>query len=150
MRISGRAMFSLFLAAVAGGAIFAARGWPMKAALFPLVMAIPLLALALVQLVLDLRDRQPATPAGEADGIARRRTAGVFGWMGLFIVLVFLIGFPLTVPVWMFAHLLVDGGVGWLRAGVLTAAAWGGFYGLFERLLRFPFEPGLVQTWLGT
>jgi hypothetical protein len=139
MRIS----FTLLIAGVAAYAIYAAQAWPIKAALFPLVMAIPLGALALIQLVLDLRAGPPAIPAVD------RRVGVTFGWMGAFMVLVLLIGFPLTVPVWLFAHLMIDGAVGWLRAGLLAGGGWAAFHGLFERLLRFPFEAGLVQTWLG-
>lgn len=143
MRISGRALFALFVAGVAGYAIFAARAWPVKAALFPLVMAIPLVALALVELVLESRVAPAeAKPAG-------RRVGVTFAWMGAFALLVLLIGFPLTVPVWVFAHLVFDGAVAWARAALLAGAGWAVFHGLFERLLRFPFEAGLVQTWLG-
>ena len=143
MRISGRALFALFVAGVAGYAIFAARAWPVKAALFPLVMAIPLVVLALVALVVELRAAPvEATPVAGRVGIT-------FAWMGAFVLLVLLIGFPLTVPVWVFAHLVFDGAVGWLRAALLAGAGWALFHGLFERLLRFPFEAGLVQTWLG-
>ena len=139
MRIS----FTLLIAAIAAYAIYAAQAWPIKAALFPLVMAIPLVALALVQLVLDLCAAPAASPAVD------RRVGVTFGWMGAFMALVLLIGFPFTVPVWLFAHLLIDGGVGWLRAALLAGGGWAVFHGLFERLLRFPFEAGLVQTWLG-
>lgn len=143
MRIS----FTLLIGAVAAYAIYAAQAWPIKAALFPLVMAIPLAALALVQLVLDLRAR-PAASAPASPPV-NRRVGVTFGWMGAFMVLVLLIGFPLTVPVWLFAHLVIDGAVGWLRAALLAGGGWAAFHGLFERLLRFPFEAGLVQTWLG-
>ena len=143
MRISGRALFALFVAGVAGYAIFAARAWPVKAALFPLVMAIPLVVLALVELGIELRGAAAEVKPPE------RRVGVTFAWMGAFVLLVLLIGFPLTVPVWIFAHLVIDGAVGRLRAGLLAGAGWAVFHGLFERLLRFPFEPGLVQTWLG-
>ena len=35
-----------------------------------------------------------------------------------------------------------------LRA-IMRDVAWGFFYGLFERLLHFPFGAGFIQTWLG-
>ncbi len=159
MRISGRAVFSLVLAAVAAFAVVSALAWPLKAALFPLVMGIPLCLLALAQLVLDLRgagrgaaggppmDLEPS--AGVPPEIARRRTLAVFGWMAGFILLVLFVGFPAAVPLFVFAYLRFQSAAGWGLALVLTAAAWGFFYVLFERVLRFPFEAGLVQTWLG-
>ena len=158
MRISAASVFSLFLAAVAAYAVVSASAWPVKAALFPMVMGIPLLVLALVQLILDLRGKTGpaegpamdlALSADVAPEIARRRTIAIFAWMAAFIVLVLLIGFPLAVPLFMFSYLMLQSAAGWWRSLALTAAAWGFFYGLFERLLHFPFGSGLVQTWLG-
>jgi uncharacterized membrane protein len=146
MRIRAGALFSLFLAAVAGYAIVAASAWPLKAALFPLVMGIPLLLLALAQLVLDLRE-EPSTE--RVSELARRRTVAIFAWMAGFVLLVLLVGLPLAVPLFVFAYLLLQSAAGWRLSFLLTAAAWGFFHVLFERLLRFPFDTGLVQTWLG-
>lgn len=147
MRTSGAALFSLALAVVAGYAVFAALAWPFKASLFPLVLGIPLAALAIAQLVLDLRGAgQQAEPAPSAAG---RRVAGVFAWMAAFIVLVLLVGFPVAVPLFVFSYLVMQSAAGWGLSIALTATAWGFFHVLFERLLHFPFETGLIQTWLG-
>lgn len=143
MRASGGALFSLALALVAGYAVFAAWSFPAKAALFPLVIGIPLFALALAQLALQLR--RPETPAESEP----RRVLTAFGWMAGFIALVVLAGFPTAVPIFVFCYLMMQGAAGWGQAIALTAAAWGGFHLLFERLLSFPFDGGLVRAWLG-
>ena len=158
MRISARAFFSFFLAAVAAFAVLSASSWPFKAALFPLAMGIPLVVLALVQLILDLRGKAEAADGPAMDlapsadvalGLARRRTIAIFAWMAAFIVVVLLVGFPMAVPLFMFSYLMLHSSAGWWRSLALTALAWGFFHGLFERLLRFPFGAGLIQTWLG-
>ena len=143
MRARGALLFSAGLALAAAYAVYAAMRWPPKAALFPLVMGIPLLVLVLAQVVVDLR--QP--PAAAETGPAGRRTLAVFAWMGAFVVLVLLAGFPVTVPLFVFLYLLVDSREGWLLSGVLAAAAWGFFHLVFERLLHFPFEAGLITDW---
>jgi hypothetical protein len=142
VRLSGAALFSLGLALVAGYAVYYALRWPPKAALFPLVMGIPLLVLALAQLVVDLRAR-PAAPTGQASG----RAFGVLAWMAGFIVLVLLLGFPATVPLFVLAYLVIGGREGWMLSVALAAAAWAAFHLLFQRLLHFPFEPGLIGGW---
>lgn len=142
MRLSGAALFSLCLAAAAAYAVYAALRWPPKAALFPLTMGIPLVVLALAQTVVELRAPPPAGPPG-----ARRRALVVFAWMGTFIVLVVLAGFPLAVPVFVFSYLVAEGREKWPLASGLAAAAWGAFHLLFERLLHFPFEAGLIGDW---
>jgi hypothetical protein len=143
-RLSGGAIFSLALVAVAAYAVYTALRWPPKAALFPLTMGIPLLVLALAQTLVELRD-----PSARAQPtLARRRTLTVFAWMGTFIVLVALAGFPFAVPLFVFLYLLLESREGWGLSAALAAAAWGVFHLLFERLLHFPFDAGLIRSWL--
>jgi cytochrome b561 len=142
VRISGAALFSLVLASMAGYAVIAALAWPFKAALFPLTMSIPLLLLSLAQVVLDLRD--PSPPAESGTDVSRRRTLAIFAWMAAFIVLVLLLGFAITVPLFVFSYLVMQSRAGWGLSIALTAAAWGFFHVVFERLLHFPFEAGLI------
>ena len=140
MRASGAAVFSAGLAAAAAYAVFTALRWPPKAALFPLVMGIPLLVLALAQMVIDLREPQrPEGPPGA--GLA---ALAILAWMAGFIAVVLLIGFPLAVPLLIFAYLRVAGREPWPLSIALAAAAWGIFHLLFQKLLHFPFEAGLL------
>jgi Tripartite tricarboxylate transporter TctB family len=143
VRLSGAALFSTGLAVVAAYAVYAALRWPPKAALFPLTMGIPLLVLALAQILIDLREPLQAAPTA-----ARRRMAAVFAWMGTFIVLVLLAGFPIAVPLFVFLYLVMESREKLVVSIVLAAAAWGAFHLLFERLLHFPFEAGLIRDWL--
>jgi uncharacterized membrane protein YGL010W len=140
VRLSGAALFSLGLAVLAAYAVYAALRWPPKAALFPLTMGIPLLVLALAQTIVELREK-PAS-AG-----ALRPVLAVFAWMGVFIALVLLAGFPIAVPLFVFFYLMVGSREGLALSAVLAAAAWGAFHLLFERLLHFPFDDGLIRTW---
>lgn len=141
MRLSGAALFSAGLAALAAFACYQALSWPPKAALFPLVMGIPLLVLALAQLIADLR-QAPAADDGWRRGVV------VFAWMAVFIVLVLLAGFPIAVPIFVLAYLLLESRERWGLSLALAAAAWGFFHLLFERLLHFPFDAGLIRDWL--
>ena len=140
MRLSGAALFSAGLAVAAAYAVYSALRWPPKAALFPLVMGIPLLVLALAQTLIDLRD----PPAADS---TLARVLGVFAWMGIFIALVLLAGFPIAVPLFVFFYLVVESREKLALSAGLAAAAWGVFHLLFERLLHFPFETGLIREW---
>ena len=139
-RLSGAALFSLGIALVAAYAVYAALRWPPKAALFPLPMGIPLLVLATAQTVAELRNPS----AGEGP---LARVVAVFAWMSAFIVLVLLAGFPIAVPLFVFFYLMVESREKPGVSLVLAAAAWGAFHLLFERLLHFPFEAGLIREW---
>jgi hypothetical protein len=81
--------------------------------------------------------------------VARQRVIGAFLWVAGFILLVYLLGFPLAVPIFMFSYLSSQSRVGFLLSIVLTVATWLFFYGLFQRLIHLSFEDGLIQTLLG-
>ena len=156
--LKGRVLFGLLLIGVGGYAAFSARHWTFKAALFPLTVSIPLIVLAAVQVILDLLGKREIASGAAVDmefsadvtpEQARSRAIGIFLWAAGFILLVFFVGFPVAVPLFMFSYLSFQSRVGWLLSVTLTAAAWLFFYGLFERLLNLPFEQGLIQAWLG-
>jgi len=140
MRISGAAFFSAALAAIAAYAVITALRWPSKAALFPLVMGIPLFVLALVQMVIDWR----GASASEDTPQDTRAAVRVLAWMACFIVLVFLLGFPFAVPLFILGYLVIAGREPWLLSTTLALIAWGAFYLLFQKLLHFPFDAGVL------
>ena len=154
----GRILFCIFLIGVAAYAIRAASGWTFKAQLFPLTVGIPLLILVAVQLVMEILGKAETTAGPAVDlefsadvpaEVARRRVIGAFLWVAGFILLVYLLGFPLAVPIFMLAYLSTQSQVGLPLSLALTAVTWLFFYGLFQRLIHLPFEDGLIQTLLG-
>jgi hypothetical protein len=158
MKSTGHGFFSIFLIAVAGFAIYSAHGWPFKAGFFPLAIAIPLLALALLQLSLELFGPPEAADNRAAETefsnevppeVARRRAIAIFTWITAFILFVYFVGFPLAVPLFVFLFLKMQSNVSWRGSCALTAITWGFFYALFERLINLRFEPGWIQIALG-
>ena len=154
----GHLYFSAFLLLVSGYAIFAASQWSFKTGFFPLAIAIPLLILVLLHLYLEFFGA-PETSKGSAvdadfsgevpDDLAQRRVIAIFASIAGFIVSVYLIGFPLTVPLFLFFYLKLQSKVNWLRSLVLTCITWGFFYVVFQRLVHLRFEDGALQAWLG-
>jgi hypothetical protein len=158
MKTKGHLYFSAFLLLVSGYAIFAASRWSFKTGFFPLAIAIPLLILVLIHLYLESFGAPEVSkgPAVEADfsgevsqDVARRRVVTIFAWIAAFILCVYLIGFPLTVPLFIFFFLKLQSEVSGLHSAGLTAITWGFFYLLFERLVHIQFEAGAIQSWLG-
>lgn len=158
MKFKGNIYFSSFLILIAGYVIFTASRWSFKTGFFPLAIAIPLLILAVVQLYLELYGAPEVSkgPAVEAEfsaevapEIARRRAVTIFSSIATFIFFVYLIGFPLTVPLFILFYLKFQSDAGWTHSIALTAITWGCFYALFQRLVHLQFEPGVIQIWLG-
>ena len=151
-------LFSIFLILVAGYAALSASHWSFKTGFFPLAVSIPLLVLVILNLVLEFVSgtEKASGPAVDAEfttdvvpEVARRRVIETFSWIAGFIVLVFLVGFPVAVPLFLFSYLAIQSQVGWLLSLSLTATTWGFFYFLFQRLLHLQFEAGMIQTWMG-
>ena len=158
MKNRGHIIFSVFLVAIAGYVVYAASHWSFKTGFFPLAIAIPLIILALLHLALELfgAPETAGGPAVEAEfsnevtpELARRRAIATFSWIAGFIVLVYLVGFPLAVPLFIFFYLKLQSQENWLWSITLTATAWVFFYALFQRVVQLQFESGVMQNWFG-
>jgi hypothetical protein len=139
---------------VSGYGVIAATAWPWKAALFPLVIGIPLFCLAASEALWTLFGSPPAS--GEAKDFqlsigknTGRRTLVATGWILGFFAAIVLLGFPIAVPLFVFLFLKLQGREGWVLSIVMTAAVWGVFYGLFDLLLHLPFPAGWLVSWFG-
>lgn len=131
---------------LSGWGVGAALSWPLKAKLFPLVIGIPLVFLALAELWLSLRTTLASTEAedGVPRALALRRTLAAAGWIGGFFAAIVLLGFPLAVPAFVLLYLRLQGGESWLFSAIFSIAVWAVFYGLFDRMLHLPFPPGAL------
>lgn len=145
---SGRASLILAVAvmAVSGYAVFAALSWPLKTALFPLVISVPLFILAAVEAGCALRSRRepPPEPAPSTvdPALARRRTVRAWAWIAGFFAATLLFGFLYAVPLFVLLYLKLESRESWPFAIVFTAAVWGFFYGFLDRLLHLPLAAG--------
>ena len=153
MHKSASVGLSVAVMLISAYAVFAATAWPWKAALFPLVIGIPLFCLATTELLWTLFGAAPEAAVNEVelstDAEARRRVLRVAGWMLGFFAAIALLGFPVAVPLFVFLYLKVQGGEGWIMSVVLTAVVAAVFYGLFDALLHLPFPAGWLWSWLG-
>jgi hypothetical protein len=143
--------------------VYLAQEWRMQARLYPWAIGIPMVILAIAQVILDLKgvkakpsdDGAPPTPMDfqftkDIDpATAKKRAIIMFVWLVGFFALILLFGFPVGIPLMMFAYLKFQGGESWVLSITLTVIAWLFFYGLFIKLLTLPFPEGLIITWLG-
>lgn len=148
-----RCVLSLATACLAGYALYASWGWPFRTALFPRIIALPIVVLALIELALSVWGNERERDGHAVDfqltdtiepALARKRTLAIVIWTLGFLVLIVLVGFPLAVPIFVFAYLKVAGRESWMLTIVLTAISWLSMEGLFNRLLHLPFPEGLI------
>ena len=154
----GRLLFALFFVViflyVLDEALFGFGAVEKSAALFPLAVGIPSLAVALLALIQEFRS--PASPAVEVTAAVaaeraavRRRTAAIVGWTVGFFLMIWFLGFVTASAVATLLYLKLGAGERWGISAVLTAVAWIFFYGLFDYMLHLPFPPGELFIWLG-
>ena len=156
-----RPLFALLwvgiLAYVLREAWFSIRLEDERAAIFPLAIGIPSLALALLAFGQDLLRsiRQGASHPGLSEiaspvepAVARRRAVAIIGWIVGFYLAIWLLGFNIAVPVATFLYLKVGARERWPITVVLTVVGWVFFYALFDYILHLPFPKGELFLWL--
>ena len=157
MKVNGRVLMSLSVAVVGLIVVVMALRWPFKTALFPVIIAIPVVLMAVAELVMGLRGMKKSENGGvdfnlseDVDPkVAMRRTLITFAWIVGFFLLIMLVGFPIAVLLFLFLNLKFQAKESWGLTLVLTAATSVFFYGLFIRLLDIHFYEGVILRALG-
>jgi hypothetical protein len=160
-----RPIFALFFVAlfiyVLRETFYEIRPMGERAALFPMVLGIPCLGLALLAFGQELfhtlrrttgRTDSPATSSSPEPAAIRSRAAAIVAWTLGFFLAIWLLGFTLAVPVASFLYFRLAGHEKWPISIALSLAAGAVFYGLFGYLLHVPFPEGqlleLVENYL--
>ncbi|HZH84671.1 MAG TPA: tripartite tricarboxylate transporter TctB family protein [Phototrophicaceae bacterium] len=159
MKIRPAAIFSFCALIFFCVFVYQAHDWRMQARLYPWAIGIPMIILALIQVIFDLKGiESKADDAAPVDiqmgqnvppDIAFKRTVNIFAWFFAFFFGCWLIGFTVTIPIIVFSYMYFHGKEKLWLSATLTVIAFIFFWSLFVRLLNLPFPDGLVQTWLG-
>jgi hypothetical protein len=139
--------------------VYQAFEWRLQARLYPLAIGVPMIILAIIQVILDLKGveskQTDAAPVDVQMGqnvdpvVAFKRTVQIFSWFFGFFFGCWLVGFTITIPVIVFSYMYFYGKEKLFLAATLTVIAFIFYYTLFVRLLNLPFPDGMIQTWLG-
>jgi putative tricarboxylic transport membrane protein len=145
-------LFNLFLVVIVAAGLWKSRNFGFRAGLFPWSIGFPVLALALVQLGMELTGKTRVSGTGAAEiaadlpkDVLYRRTGRIIAWIFAFYLAIWLLGFALAIPVTMFLYLKVEGREKWPITIVLTLVAWLFFYGLFDYGLHIPFPDPVIR-----
>ncbi len=160
MKIRPAAVFSLCALIFFVVWVYYAQDWRLQARLYPWSIGIPMVFLALIQFILDLRGYKAKEPTDSAPvdfqftkaidpALAKRRAIVMFAWLLAFFLLVWLLGFNLGIIILVFSYLKFQGEESWFLSTLLTVIAFGFFWGLFVKVLTLPFPDGRIFVWLG-
>ena len=159
MKIRPHAIFSFIFLIFFIVFAYQAKDWRLQARLYPWVIGIPMVILAIIQVIFDLKGvEHKADDAAPVDFqitqtvdpvVARRRAINIFSWFFGFFAAIWLVGFSIAIALMVFGYLKSQSNEKWTISIVLTIVAWVCFWGLFVKLLNLPFPDGMIQTWLG-
>ena len=154
-------LFDAFFLVLLAGAVVTAWQWPFATGLFPLTIAIPVLLVAAAQFARD------AFFKGDEDGEPRERIrdievdrsvpthlvarrAGAFYLCALgFLASILLIGFKLSVPLFMVFYFRRFSRAGWIVTLILTGLLTGLVLGLFDAILHVGWPDNLLGYLMG-
>lgn len=146
-----RALFTLTVGIVLLGAMVVAWEWPVRASIIVLVLGSIGIALALAQLISDVKSlargsaQSPALTLEAPALDTNRRWANleIWGWVIGFLALIQLMGFLYAIPAFTFLYIKTYGG-GWLLSAVLAACAWAFVYVIFDMVLHVPWPDPVI------
>ena len=160
MKVRPQAIFSFVFLVFFIVFVYGAHAWRLQARLYPWAIGIPMVILAIIQVILDMKGIQSKADSGGAPvdfqmsrdidpELANKRALNIFAWIFGYFLLIWLLGFSLAIPAMVFSYLKIQSGESWVLSTILTGAAWLAFWGLFVWLLNLPFPEGLILSWLG-
>ncbi len=158
MRYDGKHLISLCLLVLAAGVVIKAVRWQLKSALFPMVVGILVMIMAITVLLLGFFRREKVDSKQSTmdfefsehmdKRLAIRRTLLTSSWIIGFFAMIIFFGFSISVPLYIFLYLKLYGKEKWGISLIIAASSWVFFYSLFVRLLDIPMQEGWVVKWL--
>lgn len=136
----GALLFSVVILAIFAYAAYEMNtSFTSRARLFGNVIVAPALALALAQVVRELRRAAPTAIPVEAVF-----STASMAWSAAFLVVLWLVGLAVTVPLFSFVYLRAAAREAWPRAALYGLATWLFIEVLFVRLLHVPLPAGVI------
>lgn len=118
-------------------------GFDGQGGLVPLVLGIPTLVFILFCLGRELLSPR-AAPDDSVEVAPWDKAAPVVAWLGVFCVLVLLIGFLLTIPIYMVLFLRSFARLSWTRCAVAAVTVWALVYMGLELVLQRTLFEGVL------
>ena len=168
-RFNPGALFTLLILLIFFGGVFTARQWQFQARLFPWTIGIPALLLCVAQLAMDLFRTTESDNSDDVSGlmdlpvdrgipvsVVVRRAVNSFGWIIGFMLVIWLIGFIISVPLFVLLYLLIQAREKLWVSLVYTGAMLIFLLGVFHQVLHIPWPPGvfpgpqeMILVWIG-
>ena len=142
-------MFLIVLIVLMSLAIVEAATWQYtEAKIIPLIVSGVIMFMGIAQLSKELNANRKTAYAGTeiqelslSQGQTMRNVGFALGWIVALFAAVYLFGFTIAIPVFVFTYLKTHN-QGWLGSIVYAAAVTVFVYGVFRMVLKLPFYEG--------
>ncbi len=155
LRANPAALFTVVVLLLMVGLVVTAKQWQYQARLFPWTIGIPTMLLCFLQLGLDLFRGKNGDVAGMMDlpvdrsvpaAVVIKRAVNIFGWIFGLYLSIWIIGFILSVPVFLLLYLSLQADESWKVAVIYMLVMLVFMIGVFEMVLHIPWPPGLINA----
>ena len=147
--------FTLLILICAIVYIIMATGYGPQARMMPIIVGIPAVVISIVQLVFDFtgRDKKKAKKDSEQDipdehsilgKASGAQTVAMFVSLGVLFGLIYLVGFIIAIPIFLFGFLITIAKKKVLRAVVFSVALSSVIYVLFVTVLQAQLYKGIL------
>lgn len=165
-RRSGAIVFTALITVVFAVAVILALGYSSRARMAPLVIAIPGFVLAAGRLVIEIRlagaqkgkglegtpnsgeragqDGEAVSEAAPNDNPGPHSEINILLWLALMMAMLFLLGFLVTIPIYLLLYLRVRSREGWPMSVVVSLSSWAVLYFLFVKVLGMTLYTGFL------
>lgn len=143
-------LFSVLLLAFLIAIDLDAFRYPFETKIFPWVIGIPATLLMFIQIGKDIsRLRRGSEEYEQAQKKAGdpRAFAQIIGWMACFPIMIYVLGFFVGIPLFVFLY-MKNHGMSWLRSSGLAAGSIIVIYLIFSLGMEVRFDPGLIYSFL--
>ena len=144
--------FTIAVILILAVALWQSRNFGFRAGLFPWVIGIPTIILAIAQLGRDVYGKKKikkseygeSTEREIAPADVKQRTISIILWTVGFFLAIWILGFSIAVPLTILLYVKIAGGESWTMTALVTFFSWLFYWSLFEKLLNVPFPDGLL------
>ncbi|HSK29174.1 MAG TPA: tripartite tricarboxylate transporter TctB family protein [Candidatus Limnocylindria bacterium] len=150
---------TLFITAVVAAGLYTSREWSFQARLFPLTIGIPALALCIIQLCMDMFKTAKSGAENDDRGVmdlrvdrdvpqtvVARRASIMLAWIVGLFGMIWLLGFIISVPAFVWLYLTFQARETWLSSLFWTSSTLAFIIGVFHYILRVPWLDGFIST----
>ena len=143
-------LFSALIVLLLAWGLWTARTWPVHSRIFPWSIGFGVLLLALAQLIRSVREVIRSTGGSDVpDDAVRRRVLVMCGWILVFFLGIWLLGFRVGSFLLTLAFLRFGASESWRVSVSAGGVSYLFFLLVFHFALQVPLAPGLLTESLG-